>query len=361
MVIKSISLADFRNYENISLEPEEGLNILYGDNAQGKTNFLEAIFVAGTTRSHRGSKDREMIRLGSENAHIRVEIEKNSNRRRIDMELRLNRAKGAAIDGISVKKSSDIFGLMHLIFFSPEDLDIIKDGPSERRRFIDTELSQVDKIYLYNLSKYNKVIRQRNDLLKQLDYNASLADTLSVWDEQLINYGVEIYRARKRFVDELNEIVKPIHERLSGGKEELVIKYLPDVTDENFADVTNKEHRGDIFQKTTRHGPHRDDLVFYINENDAKRFGSQGQQRTAALSVKLSEIELTKSLTGDTPALLLDDVLSELDRNRQELLLSGIGDVQTFITCTGLEEYIEKRRTSCSVFRVSGGKIDKES
>lgn len=360
MTIKSVGLRDFRNYEELSLDLGQGLNIFYGDNAQGKTNLLEAIFTAGTTRSHKGSRDKEMIRIGCESAHIRLMIEKKGLTRRIDMELRKNRSKGAAVDGIPVRRSVDLFGMLNLVFFSPEDLTMIKDGPSVRRRFIDMELSQIDRIYLYNLSNFNKVLRQRNELLKQMDMNSDIPDTLDVWDEQLVKYGGEVIEARKKFMDDLNDIVGSIHKKLSGGLEELEVRYVPDVGSDEFMDRLLSGRRSDIWQKSTQTGPQRDDIIFIINGTDGRRFASQGQQRTAALSLKLSEIELTRRVTGEDPVLLLDDVLSELDRKRQDMLLSEIGDIQTLITCTGLEEYVEKRRNDAEIFNVKAGKIHKE-
>ena len=358
MIIKSLALNDFRNIENLNIEFSEGLNIIYGDNAQGKTNILESIYVAGTTRSHKGNKDKEMIKIGRDEAHIRVILEKDNLARKIDMHLKKSKTKGVAIDGIPIHKSSDIFGIAQLIFFSPEDLNMIKNGPAERRRFIDMELSQIEKIYLYNLSKYNKILTQRNNLLKQIHYDKSLSDTLDVWDEQLVNTGIDIIKSRRKFISELNDIIKPIHSRLTGNKEEIEIEYNPNVTETDFKDKLKSGRSSDIYQKTTLAGPQRDDISFYINKNDVRKYGSQGQQRSTALSLKLSEIELFKKKTGDNPILLLDDVLSELDRNRQNYLIDSIGDIQTIITCTGLEEFVENKKADGKIYKIANGKID---
>ena len=270
MIIKSLALNAFRNIDNINIEFDKGLNIIYGDNAQGKTNILESIYVAGTTRSHKGSKDKEMIKIGEDEAHIRVILEKDELDRKIDMHLKKSKSKGVAVDGIPIRKSADIFGIARLIFFSPEDLSMIKDGPAERRRFIDMELSQIEKIYLYNLSKYNKILTQRNNLLKQISYDTGLSDTLDVWDEQLVSTGLEIIKSRRKFISELNEIIKPIHEKLTGGKEELEIEYNPNVNEEDFKDKLKSGRNSDIYQKTTLTGPQRDDITFYINKNDVR-------------------------------------------------------------------------------------------
>lgn len=357
MLIKSMELKDYRNYDALTISFDPGTNILYGDNAQGKTNILEAIFVAATTKSHKGSKDREIIHFDREEAHIRTYLEKEGVETRVDMHLRCSKSKGIAIDGQKIKKAADLMGLCSVVFFSPEDLGIIKNGPAERRRFVDMELCQLDSYYLYHLNHYNKIVNQRNKLLKDMYFQPGLSETLEVWDMQLAQYGSKVIERRKIFVDQLNEIIVGIHKKLSGGKEELLIQYEPDTEPDEFADRLKKARERDMKMKTTSVGPHRDDFAFMIGNVDARRFGSQGQQRTAALSLKLSEIELVKKITNDTPVLLLDDVLSELDSNRQKLLLGSIGDIQTIITCTGLEEFVSSRFEINRVFRVEKGTV----
>lgn len=357
MIIKSIELADYRNYDSLTMEFCEGTNILYGDNAQGKTNILEAIYVASTTKSHKGSKDKDIVNFDKEEAHIRTYIEKEGINTRIDMHLRKSKSKGIAIDGQKIKKAADLLGLCNVVFFSPEDLGIIKNGPSERRRFVDMELCQLDNFYLYNLNNYNKIINQRNKLLKDMYMNPQLKETLNIWDMQLVSYGSKIIERRKLFVEQLNEIIYDIHKKLSGGKEELTIKYEPDVDIDEFEQKLKYSQDRDIKTKMTSVGPHRDDFCFLVGDTDIRKFGSQGQQRTAALSLKLSEIELVKKITKDTPILLLDDVLSELDSNRQNYLLNSIGDIQTIITCTGLEEFVNNRFEIDRVFKVANGEV----
>lgn len=355
MNINSIELGNFRNYVNQKLEFDNRTNILYGNNAQGKTNILEAIFVCGTTKSHKGSKDKELIRIGEDEAHIRMFVEKNSITHRIDVHLRSNKSKGIAIDGIPIKRSGDLLGLVNIIFFSPEDLKIIKNGPSERRKFINLELSQLDKVYLNELGEYNKVLIQRNKLLKQINFNNSLIDTLSIWDEQLIKYGLRIINSRQKFIDDLSELVTEVNEKLTGSREHVKLEYEPDVLPEDFEKKLLECREKDLRLCSTNVGPHRDDICFLNDGIDIRKYGSQGQQRTCALSLKLAEIELVKRVTKDNPILLLDDVLSELDRNRQNYLLDSIDDIQTIVTCTGLEEFIEGRITLNKVFRISGG------
>ncbi|MBQ3600713.1 MAG: DNA replication/repair protein RecF [Lachnospiraceae bacterium] len=361
MYIKSIELQNFRNYESLSMEFHPEKNILYGDNAQGKTNILEALYYCGMTKSHKGSKEKEIIKINENESHIRMIIEKNGIERRIDMHLKKNKGKGVAIDGISVRKSSEVFGLTNIVFFSPEDLGIIKHGPSERRRFVDMELCQLDKIYFYDLGKYNQIINQRNNLLKQIGHQQNLIDTLDIWDTQLLEYGSRIIERRRKHIEQLNQIIMPIHEKLSGGRERLILEYEQNVTCENFKSKLLQNRDRDLFQKITTVGPHRDDIRFCIDDVDIRKYGSQGQQRTSALSLKLAEIELIKKSVGDNPILLLDDVLSELDRNRQNYLLDSIQDIQTIITCTGLEEFIRERLKINQVYKVINGSVTKES
>jgi DNA replication and repair protein RecF len=361
MIIKSLELENFRNYETLSLNFDSGTNILYGDNAQGKTNILEAIYISATTKSHKSSKDRDIIKFGSDEAHIRTYVVKDGLENRVDMHLRKSKTKGIAINGQKIKKAAQLLGLLNVVFFSPEDLSIIKDGPTQRRRFVDMELCQLDSVYLNNLNNYNKIVNQRNKLLKEMTFNPSLRDTLFVWDSQLVSYGIKIIERRKEFVEQLNDIIYDIHKKLSGGKEELRIAYEPDVEIEDFERKISESNERDIKLKQTTVGPHRDDFSFIAGDIDIRKFGSQGQQRTAALSLKLSEIELVKKITNDTPLLLLDDVLSELDSNRQNHLLNSIGDIQTIITCTGLEEFVNNRFEINKVFRVSNASIVQEN
>ena len=357
MIIKSLELADFRNYESLHIDFDSGTNILYGDNAQGKTNILEAIYLSAITKSHKGSKDKDIVNFNKEEAHIRTYLEKDGIETRVDMHLRKNKSKGIAIDGQKIKKAAELIGLLNVVFFSPEDLSIIKNGPAERRRFVDMELCQLDQFYLYNLNHYNKIVNQRNKLLKDMYFNPSLRDTLNIWDSQLISFGSKIIERRKLFVEQLNEIIYDIHRKLSGGKEELVIQYEPDVTIEDYNKILTMNQERDVKLKQTTTGPHRDDFCFTVGNIDIRKFGSQGQQRTAALSLKLSEIELVRKITKENPVLLLDDVLSELDSNRQNYLLSTIGDIQTIITCTGLDEFVNNRFEIDKVFHIENGKI----
>ena len=358
MIIKTLELMDYRNYETLSIEFGSGINILFGNNAQGKTNILEAIYLSATTKSQRGTKDRDIIRFGRDEAHIRTMLmDSEGVETRVDMHLRKSRTKGLAVDGVKLKKAAELFGKLNVVLFSPEDLDLIKGGPGERRRFVDMELCQLDDFYLYNLSNYNKIVFQRNNLLKDLYFNPSLQETIGIWDSQLVSYGSKVIERRQSFVDQLNEVIGAVHEKLSGGRESLRIVYQPNVSLENFESELAASTDRDVKSKMTNVGPHRDDFAFMIGDMDVRKFGSQGQQRTAALSLKLAEIDIVKKLANDVPVLLLDDVLSELDTGRQNYLLDSIGEVQTIVTCTGLEEFVNGRLKIDKVFNIANGAL----
>ena len=361
MVIKSLKLKNYRNYSLLDMDFDSKTNILYGDNAQGKTNILEALYLSGTTKSHRGTKDRDLIQFGQDESHLETIVEKKGMEFQIDMHLKKNSPKGIAINKIPIRRASELFGIIHFVFFSPEDLNIIKDGPSGRRRFIDLELSQLDKVYLNNLSNYNRIINQRNSLLKELYKQEHLLETLDIWDMQLADYGTKVIESRKKFIRQVNEIIADIHSKLTGGKEIIELTYETSIGNLSLEQALKKNRERDIRMKSTSVGPHRDDMCFMSGNLDIRKFGSQGQQRTAALSLKLSEIELVKKLIRDTPVLLLDDVLSELDKNRQNYLLDSIHDIQTVITCTGLDEFVNHRFSINKIFHVKNGSVTKEN
>ena len=357
MIIKSIELSNFRNYKDLNIQFDAGTNILYGDNAQGKTNILEAAYLSGTTKSHKGSKDREMIAFDAKESHLRTIVEKNTKQYQIDMHLKKNGSKGVAINKIPIKKAGELFGILNIVFFSPEDLNLIKNGPAERRHFLDIELCQLDKLYLSDLTKYHKILNQRSKLLKDIVYQPELLETLPIWDIQLMETGRRLIQRRRAFIEELNEIIFQIHFSISGEKERLILKYEPNIDEIFFEDELIKARQKDLKLCQTTVGPHRDDMLFSIDGVDIRKYGSQGQQRTSALSLKLAEIEIVKKMIHDTPVLLLDDVLSELDSNRQNYLLNSITDIQTIITCTGLEEFVKNRFHINKVFQVVKGTI----
>ena len=358
MIVDSLELKNFRNYERTLFSFDPGTNILYGDNAQGKTNVLEALQVCSTTKSQRGSHDSEMIRFGEEEAHIRLLFRKHGIAHKIDIHLRKNGKKGAAVDGVPIRRAADLLGQVHLVSFFPEDLRIIKNSPRDRRRFLDSQLCQLDKVYTTRLTEDNKIVVQRNALLKDARFADAIDPTLDVWDEQMVLYGSHLIRQREMFLQQLNELVKNIHAELTGGKEQIELCYEPDVQADRFAEELRKNREKEKKWKVSSSGPHRDDFQVKVNGIDIRHFGSQGQQRSAALSLKLSEIQLVKDRIKDTPILLLDDVLSELDNNRQKMLLQGIENVQTFLTCTGMDGLIEHQFPMNKVFHIVDGNFD---
>ena len=362
MIIKSLELKNYRNYKYLELGFDKNINILYGDNAQGKTNILEAVYMAASARSHRASKDRDIIKFGEDEAHIKLFFQKKGSPFKIDMHIKKNKAKGIAVNLVPIKRASELFGMVKIVFFSPEDLNLIKKGPSERRRFIDFELCQLDKLYIKALISYNKALIQRNKLLKDYSKKSEFYDMLDVWDIQLVNFGSIIINLRKKFLSDLNCIMPDIHYRLTGKKEVISLHYDKNTSVDNFENMLKKSRETDVRLKMTNVGPHRDDISFLIDsksENgsliDLKIYGSQGQQRTAALSLKLAEISLVNKLSGDYPILLLDDVLSELDINRQSQLMSYINNIQTIITCTGLEDIIKQSFDINRVINIKDG------
>lgn len=361
MYIRSLELNNFRNYGSLDLKLDEGVNIFYGNNAQGKTNILEAVYTGCTSKSHKLAKDREMIRFGCSDAHIRIGLTRRDVPYRIDMHLKRNSAKGIAVNGIPIRRSSELFGIANVLIFSSEDLNIIREGPSERRRFADLELCQLNRVYLHDLIAYTKTVNQKNKLLKEYDRNVSAAGLIDVYDSQLVSYGSEIIRIRSDFIRRLNELVRDIHSGITGGKEKLKLEYDFNTSVENFTENLLKYRPQEIRTGMSLTGPHRDDIRFLINDTDVRHFGSQGQQRSAVLSLKLAEMALVEEMTGERPLLLLDDVLSELDRKRQNQLLGSIREGQTLITCTGLDDFIDNRFHMDKVFFVSDGNVSGEN
>ena len=340
---------------------QPGCNIIYGENGQGKTNILESIYLCGYGKSHKNSKEREMIRYGCDEAHIRAAFTSDINSHRVDIHLRKNKPKGMALDRIPIRRFGELYGNILVVMFSSEDLDIVRRSPSDRRRFIDMQLCQIDPIYLDNLIRYNKILEQRRELFKMSEEEDAhqIRETLDIWDMQLVEYGSRIINRRRKFIDELNGIIGEIHDNISGGREQLTVAYEPSVQEEEYYETLLKNRERDRIYRQTHAGPHRDDLSFYDGDKDMKIYGSSGQQRSCAISLKLAEIHIIETLKKEKPVLLLDDVLSELDRNRQTRLIRSLGEVQTIITCTGMDEFIEEQLGDVSRLQIAGGRIVK--
>lgn len=346
MFVQNISLTNFRNLNVDNVELSSGVNILYGNNAQGKTNFIESIYFCAFGRSLRAVTDRELIRFDENSAHIRANFVRGTFNQTLDVYIEkqgTRASKRMSVDRIPIKHMKDLFGRLLVVMFTPEDLKLIKSGPAERRRFMDMEICQLSPVYYSDLREYHRALKQRNALLKILQKDKSQSDSLSVWDEQLVNHGKRIIKTRQNFVEKISNISREIHSNITQNTETLEIIYNPNVSIENYIKDMAKSHKRDIMQGSTSIGIHKDDINFIINGISARNFGSQGQQRTAALSAKLAEIEIIKQSTGETPVLLLDDVLSELDSKRQKYLLSQITDLQTLITCTGIEDVLNSK------------------
>ena len=358
MFITNLSLKDYRNYKYTVVDFSDGINILFGKNAQGKTNIIEAIYLCATSKSHRTNNDKELINLNENESHIKLTIDKKGLNENIDIHIKKNNKKGIAINRIPIKKLNELLGIVNVIIFSPEDLGIIKNGPKERRKFLNLELCQLDSIYYYNLQQYQKILKQRNNLLKKFKKFGKTDKTIDIWNDQLANFGIKIIHKRQEFINNLNLIINKIHYDISGKKENLQLEYEKNVNDIDFVKKLEKNLDKDIRFGTTSVGPHRDDIMFLINGIDIRKYGSQGQQRTAALSLKLSEIKLVIDKIDDTPVLLLDDVLSELDDDRQKYLIHSLKNIQTIITCTGVEDYIKNSINIGRLYEVSNGKVE---
>lgn len=355
MQINQLRLKDFRNYKNLDISFHPRVNIFLGNNAQGKTNLLEALYITSLGKSFRTGRDWEMIRFDMPFFRVEVDAIKDGEPLLIDMAVSQEK-KGIKIDGLRASKTSDLLEHIYTVIFSPEDLKIVKDEPEKRRRFIDREISQLKPSYYQNLSSYKKALVQRNALLKDCNLNE---ENLEVWDESLAFYGEKIMKERESFICKLDVISRQLHKDITEGKETLEVIYEKDCSGD-LLETLSRCHRRDRMRGTTGAGPHRDDLKILVNGVDLRPYGSQGQQRTAALSLKLSELQLIKEETGEEGILLLDDVLSELDSQRQEFLIRSLRSVQLFITATELSEEVRNSLIGGNLYIVSEGNVCKE-
>lgn len=359
MYIKQIYLKNFRNYEEETILLSDKLNVVIGKNAMGKTNLIESIYCCGIGKSTKTKKYKELIKWGSDYAYIKIIVQKKYREHIIEFSVDSQDKKRVKVDGIPLLKISELLGILNIVFFSPDEMKLIKESPQERRRFMDISLSQQYKSYLHALSKYNEVLAQRNKLLKENYKKDNIEDMLSIWDSQLIDNGVQIIQKRYQFIEKLKEFVKNIHSSITSGTENIELEYESfiknDTADNMKIEYENKLKESvekDINLQYTLYGPHRDDINIKINNIDVRKFGSQGQQRTAALSLKLAEIELFKDETKESPVLLLDDVLSELDESRRNMLMKFSASLQTIITCTDFDSNVEYKE-----IRIQNGKV----
>jgi len=362
--LRELILRNYRNYDELELSFHPNINLLVGPNAQGKTNILESIFLSCTGRSHRTSRDRELIKWDRDQSLVRTRVDKQLGTSEIAIGLFAHEKKKVFINQTPAARLGELMGHLNSVLFSPDDLKLINEGPSERRRFMDMELSQVRPRYFYYLQQYNRILRHRNNLLKDIQRKPSLAGTLPVWNQQLSETGSFIIMQRLLFLSSLQSIARVIHNKITNGSEVLTLEYkssIPcsslsiDKIRESFLKELELRQNEDIERGVTGRGCHRDDIVFQINGTDVRVFGSQGQKRTTVLSLKLSELEFMFKETGEYPLLLLDDAMSELDISRQEMIMEYIGKAQTFITITDIDQLPALKDRSKRVYRVRSG------
>ena len=359
MYIKEIELKNFRNYEEIKIKFHEKVNFFIGDNAQGKTNLLEGIYISSFGRSFRPGKDSQMIRFGEQFCKSKVFAVREDDEKIVEIVIG-EAEKGVKINGVKIKKMTELLENVLIVVFSPEDLKIIKDSPDKRRGFMDRVISQLRPSYYLDLSSYRRALLQRNALLKEK--NATKED-FDIWNLELAIHGTKIIKKRKEFIEKINKISNEIHSSITNQKEaleiiyETLIPYEENKIQENFLSTLEKNQKKDIFKGNTEKGPHRDDLEIRVNGIDIRKYGSQGQQRTAALSLKLAELKLIKEETGEDAILLLDDVLSELDASRQNYLINSLKGTQLFITTTEIGENIKEMLPDGFTFNIKNGTV----
>ena len=354
MWISKIKINNFRNYKQEEIKLDKNINLFYGENAQGKTNIIEAIFLGSMGKSFRAKKDKEMIKLNSEKAEVEIEYKKSNRDGKIKIEL--SNKKNIYLNGIKIKKLSQLLGNINIIIFTPDDINILKGSPQNRRRFLDIMISQLKPNYMYHLNLYLKTLEQRNNYLKQIREERKDENLLDIWDEKLIEEAGIIYQYRKEYMDKIKEKIKKIHQEITNNKEEIEIEYLSECqTKENYFKILKERRKLDMIKGFTTKGIHRDDFVIYINKKQLDIYGSQGQHRTAILSLKLSELNIVKEEIGEEPILLLDDFMSELDEKRIKSFLNKIENTQVIITCT---EKIDVENKKILIYNVKEGSIN---
>ncbi|KMT21738.1 DNA replication/repair protein RecF [Clostridium cylindrosporum] len=365
MYVKNLQVKNYRNYDNININLSKSLNIFLGENAQGKTNLAEAIYFLSSLKSHRTSKNKDIIAWNKDDTYIKAVVSRLYGEDVLEILISSKEKNYIKVNGVKATKASEVLGRLNVVMFSPEDLKLVKEGPVLRRKFLDFELSQIRPKYHYLINRYNKILNQRNNLLKSLQFSRDMISTLDVFTDQLIEAACDIMIMRRDFLIKISEISKLIHNKITSGTEELEIEYICDVKDfQSKEDIKTSlekklkdKRKSEIKKGYTLAGPHRDDIMIKINGIDVRSFGSQGQQRSAALSLKLSEIDIINSITGEYPVLILDDVLSELDENRQRYLIDNLNHVQTILTCTSGSDVDMFSSEDKNVFFVSNGNL----
>lgn len=359
MHIEKLRLKNFRNYDDLSLNLDKGINVFIGDNAQGKTNILESIYYCSLGKSHRTSKDKELIKWGAKESFINLNVSKERLDKKIEIKIFKEGKKGIRINSIKLNTMSELVGVFNAVIFSPEDLKIVKESLAYRRKFIDMELCKLNKKYYYNLVQYNKVLNEKNSVLRKW---INGKDIIEIYDNQLVKFGSYVIKERLKYINNLNEKGKIIHREITSEKEDIEFEYISSIKD--FNNIENElfkslceNRQKDIDKGISSVGPHRDDFSIIINGADTRKFGSQGQQRTSVLTIKFASLEIIREESGEYPVLLLDDVLSELDLNRQKYILNSIKKVQTIITGTGMFDINNYLEGDIKVYNVKNGSV----
>ena len=353
MYIEKIKLQNFRNYEHLEIELNKKINIIYGDNAQGKTNILESIFLCSFGKSFRTTKEKEMIKFNENSTLVEISYQKKDRDGKIKIEI--GNKKQISLNGIKIKKLSELLGNLNIVIFTPDDINILKDGPAKRRRFLDIMIGQLKPNYVYNLNMYLKTIEQRNNYLRQIKEENKPEEMLEIWDEKLADYGEKVYSYRKEFIDKISNIINDIHSKITDEKEILKIEYISNCTKKDeYLKLLKERRKLDIIKGFTTKGVHRDDFMIYINEKDVSLYGSQGQNRTVVLSLKIAELNVIKEEIGEYPILLLDDFMSELDEKRRKNFLNNIENTQVILTGT---EKIDLPNIEYNLYNVKKGVI----
>ena len=363
--VKNIRLINFRNYYSLNIDLNKKTNIFIGKNAQGKTNLLEAVYICATGRSFRTNRDKEIINFNKNEAYVGAQMNIGKQEKFIEIKLEREKAKRIRVNKTELKNYKELYSGLNVVIFSPEDLKLVKEGPGERRNFLDMEISQIRPVYNFNINRYNKILFQRNNLLRSSKFQTNISSLLEIFDLQLAKIGTDIILERDKYVQELSKISSITHNKITLSRENLELKYLSNIEildnkiemEKNYLNKLKKYIDKDIEAASTQLGPHRDDILMTINDKELKTYGSQGQQRTVVLSIKLSEVELIKKQRGIYPVLLLDDVFSELDEERRKYLIKSFQDMQTLITVTDAIDLKEMETIEKSIFYIEEGKL----
>jgi len=373
--IREVKIVNFRNYSELKLEFSKNYNFIYGNNAQGKTNIIEALFLCSSGKSYRANRDEELIKFNENSYYIKLLVESKETEKIIEVAYNVGERKKIKINSVPIKKSGELMGQITEVLFSPEHISIVKEGPQERRRFIDIAISQLKPAYYYDLQQYSKLLTQKNHLLRDLKNskkrNMRLWDTLEIWNDKLAETGTRIMMEREKYLYQLDKIANEIHIKLTGGAEKMRLKYKPslridDINHNNhneikqlFIENVRRDEEKEIFAGITLWGPQRDDVEIEINGRNLRIYGSQGQQRTGVITLKFSELEILKELANEEPVFLLDDIFSELDKRRQDYIIDMLNNTQTFITNTRkiIFDNIHNVQSNLNYYYVENGKV----